>query len=403
MSRGAAACKLLQDLIGIDSAGAAASKRFVEQVQRLRSRPRGRRGSSGFFADLGIDPAGGDRDQLLVQPGGAGAVEAEPAEQDDAGDGVRRLGQAGPGEIVVDEALGGEAAEQPLDDAVLQVQVDDVVVQRAGVLEDDGADRRVAAPFPELLVALAGRAERVHRVGPGRIGALALVEGGELEARRAVLVRRVRSGLSGSAPSSSRAQEMAERKWSSSRPMLSCDVFEQVLQTRRSAGAGRPAARGSTSSSSSTVCRWSASRSAASISCSSASMRVAADAALAACRSSRASSTWDRLPSSFLIVLGLADQDGEDAVLGALVVDEVMAEDLGLRLELAVDAAVALLHAARVPRHVEVEQVPAVGLEVRALRGRRRWRSGCAADACLGSALKACLIASRSSGGVGPW
>ena len=50
-------------------------------------------------------------------------------------------------------------------------------------------------------------------------------------------------------------------------------------------------------------------------------------------------------------------------------VDEVVAVDLGVRLELAVDAAVALLHAARVPGHVEVEQVPAVGLEVQALAG----------------------------------
>ena len=38
-------------------------------------------------------------------------------------------------------------------------------------------------------------------------------------------------------------------------------------------------------------------------------------------------------------------------------------------LELAVDAAVALLQAARVPREVEVKEVVAVGLEVEALAG----------------------------------
>ena len=112
-------------------------------------------GGQALLALAQLDPAGGDRDQLLVQPGGPGAVEAEPAHQDHAGDGVVGLGQAGPGEVVVDEALGGEPAEQPLDDAVLQVEVDDVLVHGAGVVEDDRPDRRLPPPFPGLLVALA--------------------------------------------------------------------------------------------------------------------------------------------------------------------------------------------------------------------------------------------------------
>ena len=68
--------------------------------------------------------------------------------------------------------------------------------------------------------------------------------------------------------------------------------------------------------------------------------------------------------------LGLADEGHQDAILGALLVDEIMAEDLGARLELAVDPPVALLHPAGVPGHVEMEEVPAVGLEVQALAGR---------------------------------
>ncbi len=103
-----------------------------------------------------------------------------------------------------------------------------------------------------------------------------------------------------------------------------------------------------------------------------------------------------------MIVFGLADQHGEDAVLGPLLVDEVVAEDFVLRLELAVDAAVALLHAAGVPRHVEVEQVPAVGLKIETLAG------GVGGDedahgVLAGRLLNARLISSRSSGGVGPW
>jgi len=60
--------------------------------------------------------------------------------------------------------------------------------------------------------------------------------------------------------------------------------------------------------------------------------------------------------------LGLAHQSGEDAVLGALQVDEIIAVHFRLRLQLAVDPAVALLHPAGIPGHIEMKQVPAVGL-----------------------------------------
>ena len=68
--------------------------------------------------------------------------------------------------------------------------------------------------------------------------------------------------------------------------------------------------------------------------------------------------------------LRLAHEDLEYPVLGTLEVDEVMTEHLVVGLELAVDAAVALLHAGRVPRNVEMEQVPAVGLEIETLACR---------------------------------
>ena len=68
--------------------------------------------------------------------------------------------------------------------------------------------------------------------------------------------------------------------------------------------------------------------------------------------------------------LRLADQRPQDAVLDPLEVDEVVAVDLGAGLELAVDPAVALLHPARVPGDVDVEEVVAMRLEVQALAGR---------------------------------
>ena len=60
-------------------------------------------------------------------------------------------------------------------------------------------------------------------------------------------------------------------------------------------------------------------------------------------------------------------QGEQHAILRPLRVEEVAAEDLVRGLKLAVDAAVPLLEATGVPRQVEVEEIPAVGLQVEAL------------------------------------
>src|SRR5439155_3228489 len=67
--------------------------------------------------------------------------------------------------------------------------------------------------------------------------------------------------------------------------------------------------------------------------------------------------------------LGFPDKDLENAVFRALMVEEVVTEDFRTRLELAIDAAVALLHPARVPGHIEVKEVMAMALEVEPLAG----------------------------------
>ena len=75
--------------------------------------------------------------------------------------------------------------------------------------------------------------------------------------------------------------------------------------------------------------------------------------------------------SKFLLdALGLFDQHLQDAILGPLRVEEVMAIDIGVGLQLAVDATVALLHTPWVPGNVEMEKVPAMGLQVEALARR---------------------------------
>jgi hypothetical protein len=57
----------------------------------------------------------------------------------------------------------------------------------------------------------------------------------------------------------------------------------------------------------------------------------------------------------------------QDAILGTLLVNEVVATHFGRALELSIDSPVSLFHAARIPGHIEMKQVSTVILEVYAL------------------------------------
>ncbi len=59
------------------------------------------------------------------------------------------------------------------------MQVDRILGEHARVLEDDRADRRLAAPVGELLVLLAGRAQRVEGRSPTRIRLRAAIQRGK--------------------------------------------------------------------------------------------------------------------------------------------------------------------------------------------------------------------------------
>src|SRR5215831_11335479 len=78
---------------------------------------------------------------------------------------------------MVDEALGGEAAEQALHNPLFQMQVDDLVVQRVRIFKDHRANRRGPAPFPDPLLALTWGPQGVHRLRPRRISPMPLVHG----------------------------------------------------------------------------------------------------------------------------------------------------------------------------------------------------------------------------------
>jgi hypothetical protein len=79
------------------------------------------------------------------------------------------------------EALRDEAAEQAARDAMLEVELHDIVVESLGRLENDGADRSVAPPLPWLLAALARWPQQVEGVGPTRVSARVAIERGEAE------------------------------------------------------------------------------------------------------------------------------------------------------------------------------------------------------------------------------
>ena len=111
-----------------------------------------------------------------MQPLGAAPVETEPPEEDDPGNRVLRLGEAGAGQVVVDEALGAEPGEQALGDPLFQMQVHGVVAEHPGVLEDHRPDGRLAAPVGQLLVAPARRPQRLRRCRPRRVGSGPAIE-----------------------------------------------------------------------------------------------------------------------------------------------------------------------------------------------------------------------------------
>ena len=293
------------------------------------------------------------------------AVEREPAEQDHARDRVGGLREAGAREVVVDEALRAEAGEQALGDALLEVQVDGVLGEHARVLEDDRPDRRLAAPVGELLVLLAGRAQRVEGGGPARVGLGAAVERREGPDRAAVLVRSSRRaarrraargsrrGRRGRAPARSPTQLAGRLE----QGLAALDLRLQVVLAL---AGGLELLLGDALLLRVEVRLLDLAREPLGVAVADALAEPALDVVV---------DDLGEAAELLLDRLGLPDEHLEHAVLGALRQHEVVAADLGGRLELAVDAAVALLDAAGVPGQVEVEEVGAVGLEVQALAG----------------------------------
>ena len=109
-----------------------------------------------------LGPAGRDGEDFLVEADRAGAIKRKASKQDDARDGVGSVGEAGAGEVMMNEALGEKAAEQALNNAVLQVELDGIVVNALGRIENNRTDGGFLAPLVEVLVLILGGAKRVE-------------------------------------------------------------------------------------------------------------------------------------------------------------------------------------------------------------------------------------------------
>ncbi len=79
----------------------------------------------------------------------------------------------------MDKALGTEAGQQPLRHPLLEMQMDGLVVEAAGVLEHDGSEGSVAAPVGNILVDLARCSQGVEGRNPAWIGGSPLFQRGE--------------------------------------------------------------------------------------------------------------------------------------------------------------------------------------------------------------------------------
>ena len=266
---------------------------------------------------------------------------------------------------MVDETLRAEAREQALSDPLLEMQVNSLFGEHAGILEHDRADGRLAAPVGELLVLLAGSTEGVERRGPTRIGLRAAVEPRECPDRPTCSSV---PSLSGSAPRSSREQDSASRNGAASNPVQVREASKQAsaaldlrLQVLLALARRLQLFLGNTL----LLCVE-----VGPLDLASQLFGVAVPDALAQSAFDVVVDHLRKAAELLLDGLRLSDQHLEHPVLDPLGEHEVMAAHFGSRLELSVDAAVPLLDSARIPGQVEMEEICAMRLKVQALACR---------------------------------
>ena len=264
----------------------------------------------------------------------------------------------------MDETLRAEAGEQALDDPLLKVQVDRVLGEHARVLEDNRADRRLAAPVGELLVLRARYPERIERRGPARVGFCALVERREVPDVTAVLVGGLGEWL-GAEDLKGATERFAKRCDLEARPRArlleeTAAVFDLRLEILLAIARRFELFLGDALPLLVKVCLLDLPHEALGIAVADTLTQPALDVVI------------DHLREAAELLtdgLGLLDEHLEDPVLDTLGQHEVVTPNFGRGLEFAIDPAVALLDPTGVPGEVEVKEVRAVRLEVEPLAG----------------------------------
>jgi len=306
----------------------------------------------GFQPAIGaaFDPLRGYEDDLFVQAGGARAEQGQAADADHSGDGVARVAQyRHTAEIVCCPALRSEARQNPLDEWVLQVKLNDLVVHVFGRNKGHGAQRALA-PVPESLVALARGAKCVEGVLPG------VAEFGQIEG---VWRPRPDQGLL-----AGKSQPHIERLAEQAR-LEAHDPARVVQDTRDEIDLGAGFVHGlfrAEFTGHGHILLVHA------LGLVEPGLRVWADAIF---KDVGQSGGHDLAQAAEIAAdaLDLLDEDLEDMVLGPLGIEEVVAADFRLALKGPIHAAVSLFQPRRIPRHIEMEDVGAVALKVHALTG----------------------------------
>ena len=359
--------ELRLDFLGDEFAGASGEEAVFEELQGLVFGGGFEGGKRGFALGEFL-PTGGDGDHLLVEADGARSVDGDAAEDDDARGAVLALREAGAGEIVMDEALGEEATEEAAGDAVLEVDLDRAVVNAFGRIEDDGTDGGLASPFPIALAVIRSSAEAVEGAGPGGVGTAAGVEVGEGPALgragegREGMQRLCAEEIEGAAEGFAEVLHV-EADVLARGGKLAVEDADLLLQLVAPLGdEGVVGIFKLFASSFDLVVLREKHVLQEDIDI------LAADAVLERVGEATFEDLGER--AEFLLDgLGLADESLKDAVFGPLFVEEVAAGDDGRGLEFAVDTAVALFEAARVPGDIEVDEVVAMSLEVETFAG----------------------------------
>jgi Helicase conserved C-terminal domain/SNF2-related domain len=75
---------------------------------------------------------------------------------------------AGTRQLMIDQPLGEKPPEQPACDAMLQMEMNHVLVNRTGIFEHHRPQLCLPPPFPQLLIVAARCPKRVERFGPAR-------------------------------------------------------------------------------------------------------------------------------------------------------------------------------------------------------------------------------------------